>query len=91
MSDSTKRQDALNAKTQSYFNKGAKAEQGEMLWKQLRKKEQSASKANTAKLRELRLAKEEADRQEAAKLPAKPAKAKKAAAKPKKKPIVMRY
>ena len=49
---------------QRYFKN---AEQSDTLAKQSRKKERSAIAANTAKLRTLRLAKEELDRQEAEK------------------------
>lgn len=91
MSESTKRQDAARNASQSYFNKPGKADEGETLWKQIRRKEQNASKANTAKLREQRLAKEESDREAAAALPATAAKTKRAAPKPKAKKLVMRY
>jgi PHD/YefM family antitoxin component YafN of YafNO toxin-antitoxin module len=49
---------------QKYFKK---AEQSDTLAKQSRKKERSAVAANTAKLRSLRLAKEESDKQQAEK------------------------
>jgi hypothetical protein len=52
-------QDSSEASAQKYFKK---AEQSETLAKQVNKKERAASAAKTANLRELRLAKEAADK-----------------------------
>ena len=78
MAGPTNTQENLRKSTQNYFKKSANPDQSETLWKQTRKKAHAASKANTARLRELRLAKEAADKAEADKLPAKEIKPKRA-------------
>ena len=84
-------QDKLRKNTENFFKKSAKADQTDTLWKQTRKKAHAASKANTSRLRELRLAKEAVDKAEADKLPVKEAKPKRAkAAKPAPR-LILRY
>jgi len=82
MPNSSSPPNSAEKNAQKYFRK---AEQSDTLAKQTRKKERSAVAANTAKLRDLRLAKEDLDKQEAEKAAAdnaskpQPAKAKRAA------------
>jgi hypothetical protein len=59
MADPMTPQNLAEKNARKYFRK---AEQGETLAKQALKKERAASEAKTAKLRELRLAKEAADK-----------------------------
>jgi len=61
------RQNSAQTSAQTYFRK---AEQSDELIKKTRRKEQAASAAKTANLRQLRLAKEAADKEEAEKLEA---------------------
>ena len=90
MANPTTPQNTAEKNAQKYFRK---ADQSDTLAKQSRKKERSADAAKTAKLRGLRLAKEQTDKEEAEKVAAEhaanktgspqPAKAKRvAAAKP---------
>ena len=91
MAGPTNSQDNLRKSTENYFKKSAKPDQSDTLWKQTRKKANAASKSNTARLRELRLAKEAADKVEADKLPpkeVKPKRAKPAKAAPR---LILRY
>ena len=92
MDNPTKKQNAAQRSAQNFF---AKTGQDDSSAKQVRKKERAAVDAKTAKLRELRLAKESADRVEAdrvaAETPATPARPKRASAPKPAKPLRFTY
>ena len=75
MADNQNNRDAARNRAQKHF---AASEQRDVLVKQMIESERAAVDARTAKLRALRLAKEEADRLVAPAVPAKKPRAKKA-------------